>query len=79
MSGAQLQRAERSVTVGVGEVVTIGAKRLPDGRMLVEFEALVIRDGVVIARGPLYDVPVNAGRKLARALGALLSELGVAL
>lgn len=42
------------------------------------FEALVIRDGEVLARGPLYDVPAAAGRKLALALAALVSELGVA-
>jgi len=75
---AQLQLADRSVAVGVGEVVTISAKRLPDGRMVVEFEALVLRAGEVVARGPLYDVPAAAGRKLAGALAALVSELGVA-
>ena len=76
MSAAVLCR--RAVPLSVGELIELRAEHPDGGDVVIVIECIVTRQGEVIAREPVFDVPAQAARKVAAAFNALADELGIA-
>jgi len=68
----------RAVPISSAELIELRGEQSDAGDVVIAIECLVTRQGEVIARGPVFDIPAQAARKLAAALNALAADLGVA-